>query len=122
MPEQRKGLLIVSKTGPADPDGAILPIVTATMAKVSRIDSKLFLIGEATLLMTKEYVDKVKGKAFPSLREALEKAAAEDVEINLCSRYMKSYGLSKGDLAFAAKIASLAKLAELAQENNVLSF
>ncbi len=122
MPEKQKGLLIVSRTGPADPDGAILPIVTATMARVSKIDTKLFLLGEATLLMTKEYSNKVKGRAFPSLREALEKATAEGVEINLCSRYMKSYGLSKSDLAFNVKVASLAKLAELAQENSVLSF
>ncbi len=117
-----KGLLIFSQAGPGDPDKAILPIVTATMAKVSRIDTKLFLLGEATLLITKEYVDKVKGNAFPSLRKAVDDAVKEGVEIYICSRYMKTYKLQREDFAVEVTISSLARLAEMAQENGTLSF
>ncbi|MEE8168670.1 MAG: DsrE family protein [Candidatus Hydrothermarchaeales archaeon] len=117
-----ESLLIVSMAGPKDPDRAILPFVTATMAKVSRIDVRIFLLGEATLLITNDYVDKVQGKVFPSLRKALEDALKEDIEIYICSRYMKSYDLGRKDFAVRVTISSLAKLAELAQENSTLNF
>lgn len=117
-----KGLLVLSHSGPEDPDRAILPLVVATMAKVSRIDVKLFLLGDATHLLTKKSVDDVKGKVFPSLRKAYEDLAKEGVEINVCSRYMKSYGLKRDDFVGSVRISSLARLAELAQENGTLTF
>jgi predicted peroxiredoxin len=117
-----KGLLILSQTGPEDPDRAILPLVVASMAKVSRIEVKVFLLGDATRLLTKENIDEVKGDVFPSLRKAYEDLVKEGIEVHVCSRYMKSYGLKKEDLAINVKISSLAKLAELGAENGTLTF
>ena len=117
-----KGILILSHAGPKDPDKAILPIVVATMAKVSRIDVTLFLLGDATYLLTEKHIDEVKGEVFPSLREAYDTLVKEEIEVHICSRYMKSYGIKRGDFAGAVKISSLARLAELAQENSTLTF
>ncbi len=122
IPENEKGLLILSHAGASDADRAILPFVVATMAKVSRIDVKLFLLGDATRLLTKKQIDEVKGVVFPSLRKAYEDLKKEGIEVHVCSRYMKSYGLGRDDFEGSVKISSLAKLAELAQENSTLTF
>lgn len=122
IPGDEKGLLIMSHSGAGDPDRAILPFVVATMAKVSRMEVKLFLLGEATRLLSKTSIDDVRGKVFPSLRKAYEDLSKEGIEVHVCSRYMQAYGLRREDLEGGVRISSLAKLAELAQENSTLTF
>ncbi len=112
----------MSQSGPKDPDKAILPLVVATMAKVSRIDTTLFLLGDATHLLTTKNIDEVKGEVFPSLRDAFDALVKEGIVIHICSRYMQSFGLKRGDFVEGVKISSLARLAELAQENSTLTF
>src|ERR1700684_4390629 len=100
MAETKVPLKIMMKSawGSDDPTKAAFPFLHANALAEAGHSVQIFLLGEAVSLMRSSVAHAVVPVGWPPLVEALEKAAANKIQIYACGACSKARGITDQDL------------------------
>lgn len=125
MTSMTKKILYVQTSGPDSPERLYPPFVLATTARAMGIDAIVYFLGKGILAVRKGEPQKVQMGSFPTLKEVMDKAVADGVEIMICSQSAQLFGskASPSEFEQPSKIVGAATLNDLALEcDAVLTF
>jgi len=120
-----KNILYVQTSGPDSPDRLYPPFVLASTARAMGVEATIYFMGKGILAVRKGEPAKIKQGDFPTLKEAMDKAAAEGVRMLVCAQSARLWGVSAeaGEFEEPVEVVGAATLNDLALEADaVLTF
>jgi predicted peroxiredoxin len=120
-----KKILYVQTSGPESPERLYPPFVLASTARAMGLEAIVYFLGKGILAIRKGEPQKIQMGSFPTLKEVMDKAVADGVEVMICSQSARLFGAkaSPDDFEQPSKIVGAATLNDLALEcDAVLTF
>ena len=119
---EKKKILYVQTSGPANPERQYAPLILAQTAVAMDIEPVIFYLGFGLKILVKGEAEKIKIGAFPTLQEVMQQAASQGVKIMACQQSMQLFGgeISPADLTEKAVIAGAATLNDLALDADAI--
>jgi len=120
-----KKILYVQTSGPDTPERLYSPFVLASTARAMGIEAIVYFLGKGILAVRKGEPQKVQVGNFPTLKEVMDQAVANGVEVMICSQSAQLFGakVSPDEFEQPSKIVGAATLNDLALEcDAVLTF
>ncbi len=118
-------ILYVQTSGTDTPERLYAPFILATTARAMGIEATIYFLGKGVTTMLKGNAEKIKLGTFPSLKEAMDRAARAGVRMLVCGQSCQMLGLRGAPEEFqdAAKVVGAATLNDLALDHDaVLTF
>ena len=121
--ETNEKIVIISTTGPENPEKATLPFVVATAAQSMDIEVTIILQSEAVLLTKKGEAEKVKAKGLLPLKELLDTFIELEGKLMLCSPCVKERNIKQEELIEGSElIAAGTVVTEVMSATNVVNY
>jgi uncharacterized protein involved in oxidation of intracellular sulfur len=116
-------IVIISTTGPENPEKATLPFVVATAAQSMDIEVTIILQSEAVLLTKKGEAETVKAKGLLPLKELLDTFIELEGKLMLCSPCVKERNIKPEELIDGSElIAAGTVVTEVMSATNVVNY
>jgi predicted peroxiredoxin len=116
-------LLVISTTGPENPEKATLPFVLATASQALDVEVTMFLQSSAVVLAKQGEAGKVNAEGFQPLKEMLDIFLESGGKLYLCSPCLKERKIAKEELVDGAEIGAAGTLvASVMEATKVVSY
>ncbi len=110
-------------SGTDTPERLYAPFILATTARAMGTDAVVYFLIKGVTVVKKGEAEKIKLGDFPTLRQVMDKALQEGVQLMVCDQSSQLLGIEKGDIIPEAKVVGAATLNDLSLEaDSILSF
>jgi uncharacterized protein len=119
---EKKKILYVQTSGPANPERQYAPLILAQTAVAMDIEPTIFYLGFGLKMLLKGEAEKIKVGEFPTVKEVMAQATSQGVKIMACQQSMQLFGGEIGatDLTEEAVISGAATLNDLALDADAI--
>jgi hypothetical protein len=115
-------IIYVQTSGVDTPERLYAPFILAMTAKAMGDEAVIYFVIKGVTVVKKGNVEKVKIKNFPSLKEIMDQAMQNGVEMMACDRSSELLGIDKGDIVDGVKVVGAATLNQLVLEADAALF
>ncbi|MFX1483677.1 MAG: DsrE family protein [Promethearchaeota archaeon] len=91
-------LYIIGQWGPEAAERCYGPFVTGTTAQAQDVETSIFLMMDACMLMKKGIAEKVRAPGFPPLPDLIDAFLEDGGKIQVCSNSVEFRGITQEDL------------------------
>ncbi|WP_290596208.1 MULTISPECIES: DsrE/DsrF/DrsH-like family protein [unclassified Archaeoglobus] len=115
-------IIYVQTSGVDTPERLYAPFILAMTAKAMGDEAVIYFVIKGVTVVKKGNAEKVKIKNFPSLKEIMDQAMQNGVEMMACDRSSELLGIDKGDIVDGVKVVGAATLNQLVLEADAALF
>jgi len=115
-------IVYVQTSGVDTPERLYAPFILATTARAMDIDAALYFVVKGVTVVKTGEAEKIKLGSFPSLKEVMDQALQNGVEMMVCDRSAELLGIHQGDLVAGVKVVGAATLNNLVLEADASMF
>ena len=110
---KKKHILYVQTSGVDTPKRLYSPFVLGMTAKAMDIDATVYFLGLGVTVVKKGMAETVKEGNFPTVKEIMDQAIADGVQLLVCEQSTQLLSMGRGDFIPEAKIVGAATLNDL---------
>ena len=110
---KKKHILYVQTSGVDTPKRLYSPFVLGMTAKAMDIDATVYFLGLGVTVVKKGMAETVKEGNFPTVKEIMDQAIADGVQLLVCEQSTQLLSMERGDFIPEAKIVGAATLNDL---------
>ncbi len=117
---EQRNFLFIQTSGLDTPERLYAPFILGSTARAMGMEASIFFMIKGVTVVKKGEAEKIRIKAFPTLKDAMEAAIASGVKCYICEQSTQLLGIPRGDFIGAARIAGAATLLDLSLEADVV--
>lgn len=115
-------IVYVQTSGVDTPERLYAPFILAMTAKAMGDEAVIYFVIKGVTVVKKGNAEKVKIENFPSLKEIMDQAMQNGVEMMACDKSSELLGIDKGDIVDGVKVVGAATLNQLVLEADAALF
>ncbi len=120
--DKKKKIVYVQTSGVDTPERLYAPFVLAMTAKAMDMEAVIYFVIKGVTVVKKGEAEKIKVGSFPSLKEIMDQALKNGVEMMVCDRSADLLGIDQGDIVEGVKVVGAATLNDLVLEADASMF